>query len=78
MPRDFLLVFLYRKRIMKSSDKIYLILNNDETQYQNKRQESMIYKQLERFIEQARYVDCKVAVYELKEIVPMNILKKRI
>ncbi|WP_050636791.1 hypothetical protein [Candidatus Stoquefichus sp. SB1] len=61
---------------MKSSNTVYLILNQDETQYQNKRQETMMYRQIGKFIDQSRYEECKVAIFELKEILTVKDLKE--
>ncbi|WP_028042565.1 hypothetical protein [Candidatus Stoquefichus massiliensis] len=62
---------------MRASDKLYLILNNDETLYKNDRQEPMIYRKVEKFVNQERFTDCKVAVFELKEIISIKKLKSK-
>ncbi|WP_028044799.1 hypothetical protein [Candidatus Stoquefichus massiliensis] len=62
---------------MKASDKLYLVLNKDETLYKNSRQEPMIYRHLETILTQERYADCKVAIFDLSEIVTIEKLNKK-
>lgn len=62
---------------MKSSDKLYLVLNKDETLYKNNRQEPMLYRHLETILKQNRYADCKVAIFGLSEIVTIEKLNKK-
>lgn len=52
---------------MKSSKKLYVILNDDETLYLNN-DKPMIYRKLENFISNERYKGCKVAVFDVTEI----------
>lgn len=62
------------------NDEMYLILNKDGTQFRrNKRKiKPMIYHLPFSFITKEEYQDCKVAVFELKEIVTINQLRKNI
>lgn len=62
---------------MKSSDKVYLILNKNETIYLNKRQEPLMYRKEETFINQKRFSECKVAIFQLKDIKDIKLMKKK-
>lgn len=59
---------------MRSSKKLYVILNSDETLFlQNDK--PRIYRELPNFIDKERYKNCKVAVFELTDIQKMLDLK---
>lgn len=62
------------------NDEMYLILNKDGTQFRRngKKIKPMIYHLPLNFITKKEYQDCKVAVFELKEIVTINQLRKNI
>lgn len=62
---------------MKASDKLYLVLNNDETLYKNNRQEPMVYRHLETILKQDRYIDCKIAIFNLNSIDSVEKLKEK-
>lgn len=49
---------------MNTSKNIYLIFSNDETKYGNQRQEDMFYHHMKNFINQKRFENCKVAIFE--------------
>ncbi len=63
---------------MRASKVLYLILNEDETIYSNKRDEPMIYRIPKNFINQKRFKNCKVAKFELTDIVTIKAFKKKI
>lgn len=62
---------------MKSSDKVYLILNQNETIYLNNRQEPLMYRKEETFLNQKRFNECKVAIFKLQDVKDIKLMKKK-
>lgn len=61
---------------MKSSKVLYIVLNKDETLYMNKQEEPMIYRNPKNFINQERFKECKVAIFNLSEIKDIDSIQK--
>lgn len=60
------------------NDEMYLILNKDGTEFrkEKKKCKAMIYHLPKNFINNEKYKNCKVAIFELKEIIPIDKMKK--